>query len=79
MPSTLSISLSLKKAHIMLDNVRAKMEEVQEDIRDLEFGPEDVKLEDTYTNISYDIDEWLGQLYSMDEELLGWAGSKDDT
>jgi len=64
----------VQRAYCSLDDSRAKLEEVQTDVRDLDhpaFADELVALD----NI---IDEWLAAMHPISEDMLDWAGRDDD-
>tara|TARA_R110002167_G_scaffold56567_1_gene160570 strand:+ start:464 stop:676 length:213 start_codon:yes stop_codon:yes gene_type:complete len=61
---------ALKEAYATLDDARAKLEEVQSDMRQIDSK-----------GMFYqagEIDAWLGDLYLMSESLLDWTGRPDD-
>ncbi len=65
---------AVKRAYHRFDDARAKLEEVQQDVRDLDhpaFADELVALD----NI---IDEWLAAMHPISEDMLDWAGRDDD-
>jgi len=65
---------AIKRAYYQLDNARAKLEQVQSDVRDLDhpaFTDELVALDTT-------IDGWLEAMHPISEDMLDWAGRDDD-
>jgi|TARA_R110000823_G_scaffold230453_1_gene357324 chromosome segregation ATPase len=74
MSNSLSIIKALKEAYATLDDARAKLEEVQTDMRQ----SDDKVFEDTFGDLHGQIDDWLGDLYLMSEAMLDWTGRDDD-
>jgi hypothetical protein len=64
----------VQRAYNWLDNARAKLEEVQDDLRDLEH-PE---FENELLDLSATIDDWLGALHPIGEDMLDWSGRPED-
>jgi len=64
----------VQRAYCSLDDARAKLEEVQNDLRDLEhpdFEEELLALSDT-------IYDWLEALHPIGEDMLDWSGRPND-
>lgn len=64
----------VQRAYCSLDDARAKLEEVRDDLRDLEhpdFENELLDLDDA-------IGEWVSRLYPIGEDMLDWSGRPED-
>ena len=64
----------VQRAYCSLDDARAKLEEVQNDLRDLEHPD----FEDELLDLSATIDDWLGALHPISEDMLDWTGRPND-
>ena len=65
---------TVKRAYLDLDNARARLEEIQTDLREL-----DVPLyQDSVTDLDDAIDLWLANMHSISEDILDWTGRDDD-
>jgi 5-bromo-4-chloroindolyl phosphate hydrolysis protein len=73
MPSTLSSLKDLKRAYYALDDSRAKLEEVQSNLRE----NTDEAFQDILDDLDLQIDEWLGALHHTSEDILDWVGRDD--
>ena len=58
-----SINEQLTKAYEVLDDVRAKLENINDDIVINEFH------DDEHSNLSDGIQDWLGQIYALDCDM----------
>lgn len=64
----------VKRAYNQLDDARAKLEEVQSDLRELDhpsFADEISALDDA-------VDGWIAALHPISEDMLDWTGRPDD-
>ena len=66
-----SINEQLTKAYEVLDDVRAKLENINDDIVINEFHDDD------HSNLSEGIQDWLGQIYALDCDMAEFV--KDET
>ncbi len=73
MPSTLSSLKALKRAYFLLDDSRAKLEEVQSDLRE----NRDEAFQDILDDLDLQIDAWLAALHLTSEDILDWVGRDD--
>ncbi len=64
----------VQRAYNWLDNARAKLEEVQSDIRDLEIPDFEDELNDLHDTIG----DWLEAMHPISEEMLDWSGRPED-
>jgi hypothetical protein len=64
----------VQRAFCLLDDARAKLEEVQNDLRDLEHPD----FEDELLDLSATIDDWLEALHPIGEDMLDWSGRPND-
>ena len=70
MTSTLSSLKDLKRAYYLLDDSRAKLEEIQSDLRE----NEDEAFQDILDDLDQQIDEWLAAIHWASEDILDWVG-----
>ena len=65
---------TVKRAYLDLDNARARLEEIQTDLREL-----DVPLyQDSVSDLDDAIDLWLANMYPISEDILDWTGRDED-
>lgn len=65
---------TIQGAYLDLDNARAKLEEIQTDLRNL-----DVPLyQDSVNDLDNAIDDWLTNMYPISEDILDWTSSCRD-
>jgi DNA repair exonuclease SbcCD ATPase subunit len=65
---------TVKRAYLDLDNARARLEEIQTELREL-----DVPLyQDSVNDLDDAIDLWLANMYPISEDILDWTGRDDD-
>jgi hypothetical protein len=64
----------VQRAYCSLDDARAKLEQVQDDLRDLEHPD----FEDELLALSDTIEGWLEVLHPISEDMLDWSGRPED-
>lgn len=64
----------VQRAYCSLDDARAKLEEVRDDLRDLEHPD----FEDEINDLDDAIGEWVSRLYPISEDMLDWTGRPND-
>ena len=65
---------AVKRAYHRLDDARAKLEEVQQDVRAMDHPSFESELNDLHDTIG----DWLEALHPISEDMLDWAGRDDD-
>ena len=60
----------VQRAYCSLDDARAKLEQLQDDLRDLEHPD----FEDELLDLHDTIGGWLEAMYPIGEEMLDWSG-----
>ena len=65
---------AVNRAYHRLDDARAKLEEVQQDVRAMDHP----SFESELNALDDAIDNWLGGLHPISEDMLDWAGRDDD-
>ena len=60
----------VQRAYCSLDDARAKLEQVQDDLRDLEHPD----FEDELLDLHDTIGGWLEAMYPIGEDMLDWSG-----
>ncbi len=65
---------AVKRAYHRLDDARAKLEEVQQDVRVMDHP----SFEGELNALDDAIGGWLGDLHPISEDMLDWAGRDDD-
>ncbi len=65
---------AVKRAYHRLDDARAKLEEVQQDVRAMDHP----SFESELNALDDAIEHWLGDLHPISEDMLDWAGRDDD-
>lgn len=85
MPTHKSILRDLKRAYYRLDDARALIEEVQNDIRTVaedaagsEPTETSFELLDIFDQLDTLADEWLGVIYPLGEDIQDWCGRDED-
>ena len=69
-----TVLATVKRAYLDLDNARARLEDIQSDLREL-----DVPLyQDSVNDLDDAIDLWLSNVFSVSEDMLDWTGRDDD-
>jgi hypothetical protein len=64
----------VQRAYCSLDDARAKLEQVQDDLRDLEHPD----FEDELLDLHDTIGGWLEAMYPIGEDMLDWSGRPED-
>ena len=65
---------AVNRAYHRLDDARAKLEEVQQDVRAMDHP----SFESELNALDDAIDNWLGGLHPISEDMLDWVGRDDD-
>ena len=65
---------AVNRAYHRLDDARAKLEEVQQDVRAMDHP----SFESELNALDDAIENWLGGLHPISEDMLDWAGRDDD-
>ena len=64
----------VQRAYCSLDDARAKLEQLQDDLRDLEHPD----FEDELLDLHDTIGGWLEAMYPIGEDMLDWSGRPED-
>lgn len=67
MQTQLTVKYTIREALIKLDDCRAKLEEAQSDIQDLDIDDPDQS--EVYDQLWIDIDDALGEIYELEQPL----------